>query len=1459
MHSLLSHHVARAVLALLVVGAAPPLWADTFSCPATLVDSEHKPLVGETVRLRALRNDGEGRPVIEVGNATGQTGGDGTVTVSVNGAQPVHMLRCSAGTADPAKRGKFQNALAVVNEPGDGLPDGTEVVFTPDIAPEPDVTRTFRGLKDGDAEARLYQSGAYDHVIVIPEPFNGGEQGDFGRRTQYDLWRKFEGFLPMFYDLGYDVWVVQARLTNENIHEQAAAVAQAIAQAAVYQGGPVGGKVVVGGFSLAGPVTRIATARWQSDPAWRAALGLPAQVPASLLIFGDAPLRGAQANVTLQRAFWRLGMQNVVSLNSCTAQQLLRSGVSSSSAAPGVNQARFQMLGTAITFEGDGTCDSFDGTTCHCDAGPAVESLGPQQDGWAQGIRKIAFSNGTWDTPTIQCYGDERDRDKGVDLCPLDPGGQGPWTPGVGAVIAHAEVWGSLWCAPIVATLKQVLGEDLKVHADAGDLVGGSRYNGLLNSSFAIEFPICDTVVIFQHFAPVFMPITSTLATDVPYSNGPFDAVRSADHHSVHEWEVPEDTRRWVMDEISAATGGTPPEDEDGNDNVVPHAPSDLTANPVPIGENRVALSWRDRSNNERGFVVYRRRTDELIWHWRVGLGAGVTSFTDEVDVLPQPPDTITFYRYRVQAYNGAGSSAWSDEAEAHMYEPFPFRPITDDPPGCATSVRPRLHWFGANYASSFWVHVSDDETGEHLFDDMFYTKNELVLPFPLTPGHRYSYIVTGRNNLHQGPWSERRYFIPLCTPLTAPVLTEPSGCTTLRPTLDWDPVPGAHGYVVKLREVSTVPGQDDGWVFPPTDLPWAVADQFTLPFDLHAGRDYWFQVKAGDGVNTGGWSGYRYFTAQCGPDSPPGVANPTSPGGAVLTSTPTYRWETGHDATAYRLVVHRRPDFVTVYDATHAAAGNCTVTSCAVTPSAPLPPGSYYFDVQSVNSHGAAPVGPFANFTVPHLPTLTMGDAAVTESAAGDVEAHVRLTLSAPAGPAVHLRWSTVDDTAHAPDDYTAHDEQATIMAGETQLDLVVRVHNDTVHEGPQRFLVRLSDLQGAGATDTEAVVTIVDDDPLPQLTMGDAAYPESGPATGGPWSVPVRLLGQSVGEITATVAFGACTAEADSDFAPNSQVVRFAPGETEKVVELDVFDDSLPEGHEVIAASLSDAQGATVAESAGQVSILNDDVVALPKPARKRSDFDADGNNDIVWQDPSTRALSLWRMVGVNRAETLPFSHLPGAGNWKVVGVADFNGDRKPDLLWGNDDYRSLVFWLMDGVTRVETRIVEGESDPAWKVVATGNFDGDASPDLLWREDQTGNMKVWFMNGVQRKSEAVPTPSHPAVDADQWYAQVADFDGDGKADLLWRNVTAERMVVWLMDGVVRRESRFIEAPSMLGWRVVAAMDVDADGTTDIIWQRDNPDRLVAWLMTGTTLRCPVSMTPRIPDAPGRRVVGPR
>ena len=83
-----------------------------------------------------------------------------------------------------------------------------------------------------------------------------------------------------------------------------------------------------------------------------------------------------------------------------------------------------------------------------------------------------------------------------------------------------------------------------------------------------------------------------------------------------------------------------------------PPAPTGLAG--LALSGARVRLTWTDNAGNELGFRVQRARGSEGSFVLIGQLAANVTTFTDGTAKAGKT------YRYRVQAYNAAGSSSWS-------------------------------------------------------------------------------------------------------------------------------------------------------------------------------------------------------------------------------------------------------------------------------------------------------------------------------------------------------------------------------------------------------------------------------------------------------------------------------------------------------------------------------------------------------------------------------------------------------------------------------------------------------------------------------------------------------------------------------------------------------------------------------------------------------------------------------
>jgi hypothetical protein len=87
---------------------------------------------------------------------------------------------------------------------------------------------------------------------------------------------------------------------------------------------------------------------------------------------------------------------------------------------------------------------------------------------------------------------------------------------------------------------------------------------------------------------------------------------------------------------------------------------------------------------------------------------------------------------------------------------------------------------------------------------------------------------------------------------------------------------------------------------------------------------------------------------------------------------------------------------------------------------------------------------------------------------------------------------------------------------------------------------------------------------------------------------------------------------------------------------------------------------------------------------------------------------------------------------------------------------------------------------------------------------------------------------------------AGVADFNGDGIGDLLWRDSSGD-LAVWLMNSATVMSSAALgNVPNT--WMVVGAGDFNGDGMADILWQ-DNLGNTSIWFMNGTTVASAASV----------------
>jgi Calx-beta domain-containing protein len=128
----------------------------------------------------------------------------------------------------------------------------------------------------------------------------------------------------------------------------------------------------------------------------------------------------------------------------------------------------------------------------------------------------------------------------------------------------------------------------------------------------------------------------------------------------------------------------------------------------------------------------------------------------------------------------------------------------------------------------------------------------------------------------------------------------------------------------------------------------------------------------------------------------------------------------------------------------------------------------------------------------------------------------------------------------------------------------------------------------------------------PLPTLAVGDVSTAEGTAAAPGKLSFPVTLSKASKKTVTVAYTNADGTATTPADYAAASGTLTFAPGETQKMVDVELVGDLAVEPDETLTVKLSQPANALLPNDTATGAITNDDVApkpAAPATTRRRS----------------------------------------------------------------------------------------------------------------------------------------------------------------------------------------------------------------------------------------------------------------
>jgi uncharacterized protein YhjY with autotransporter beta-barrel domain len=233
-------------------------------------------------------------------------------------------------------------------------------------------------------------------------------------------------------------------------------------------------------------------------------------------------------------------------------------------------------------------------------------------------------------------------------------------------------------------------------------------------------------------------------------------------------------------------------------------------------------------------------------------------------------------------------------------------------------------------------------------------------------------------------------------------------------------------------------------------------------------------------------------------------------------------------------------------------------------------------------------------------LPNLTINDVTASEGNAGITNFTFTVSLSAPAGPGgVTFDIATANGTATAGVDYVANSLTGqTIPAGSSTYIFTVQVNGDALNEPSETFFVNVTNVVNAVVVDGQGVGTIVNDDPLPSLSINDVTVVEGNAGTvNAVFTVTLSAASGQTVQVNYATADG--TATQPADYTNTSGTLTFTPGTTTQTITVPVNGETVPEANETFFVNLSGATNATISDNQGVGTITNDDVPVTVSPA--------------------------------------------------------------------------------------------------------------------------------------------------------------------------------------------------------------------------------------------------------------------
>lgn len=234
---------------------------------------------------------------------------------------------------------------------------------------------------------------------------------------------------------------------------------------------------------------------------------------------------------------------------------------------------------------------------------------------------------------------------------------------------------------------------------------------------------------------------------------------------------------------------------------------------------------------------------------------------------------------------------------------------------------------------------------------------------------------------------------------------------------------------------------------------------------------------------------------------------------------------------------------------------------------------------------------------------------------------------------------------------------------------------------------------------------------------------------------------------------------------------------------------------------------------------------------------DVTGDGKADAVAFNTSIERAIVW----VNNGSGTAFAS--GAqwidGPWDYNGyefsLADVTGDNKADMIGFSASEERAIVWVSNGAGfNSGAQWVNGPYIYNGYQSNVADVNGDGKADLIGFSASEERAIVWLSTGSSFSSGAQWIDGPFAYNG--YTFSSSDVNGDGKSDFIGINAATERVIVWKSTGsAFSSGAQWIDGPYSYSSYTFKSADLDGDGKSDIVGFDPSVERAVVWLSTGT------------------------